>query len=97
MSRFYVLPPRTVVANDVALYLSRLLSDCGSASEAEAVLDAITEAAARRRDVYVVFRDELPPGADTREVLEQSFGAEPSDEIIEVQLPKGYFTPASAA
>jgi hypothetical protein len=84
MSTFYLLPPRRVVAQYLAVALGippELAEDNASLwNEAAETLSRAVEAAG----AFVVYRDDLPPGEDPVCALAHGFGAEVGDEIIEI-------------
>jgi hypothetical protein len=86
VSTFYLLPPRPLVADQFASYLANLFPglDWRSTSRSE-LADLLTTAIARHPDVYVVHREDLPPGEDPARALIDEFGAEPGDEVVEVR------------
>jgi hypothetical protein len=85
MSTFYLLPPRRVVAQYLAVALGipvELVEDNASLwNEAAETLSRALEAAG----AFVVYRDDLPPGEDPVRALANGFGVEVGDEVIEVQ------------
>jgi len=85
VSTFYLLPPRPLLGERFATYLSGLFPGLSwDASRWLELADALTAAAAERPDVYVIHREELPEGEDAERALRTDFGAEDGDEIIEV-------------
>jgi hypothetical protein len=87
MATFYVLPPRPFLGRCYASYLQTLFPglewDDAALSE---LADRLSAVVAERKDVYVVYREELPEGEDLARGLADAFGAESEDEVIEVQL-----------
>lgn len=86
MSTFYLLPPRPVLAERLTDYLGTLLPglDWTRLNPAD-VTDWLGTAVNRQRDVYVVYREELPAGEEPRRALCDGFGAESGDEVVEVR------------
>jgi hypothetical protein len=86
MSTFYLLPPRPVVGERFATYLGTLFPglDWGTTRWSE-LGDVIGAVVADRPDTYVVYREELAPGADLPQALRDGFGAEPGDEVVELR------------
>jgi hypothetical protein len=86
VATFYLLPPRPLLGDRVADFLSSLLPgldwDSGMRTN---LADAIASAAEVHDGVYVVFRDELPVGELPESALADGFGAETGDEVIEVR------------
>jgi hypothetical protein len=84
MATFYVLPPRALLGRQVARCFASLLP---AAELPEPCYDDIAEQLADSLsalpDVYLVHREELPPDSDLRLALEEHFGLEEGDEIVE--------------
>jgi hypothetical protein len=90
VSRFYLLPSRPVVGERFACYLKDIFPGLDWPSNAWAELaESLGTVAARRPDVFVVYREELPAGEDAATALTEAFGAEPGDEIVEVLTGSG--------
>ncbi len=86
MSTFYLLPPRPYLGQCFARYLQGLFPGLSWESSVwDNLADGLTNAATCHADVYVVHREELPPGEDPARALADGFGAEPGDEVIEVR------------
>ena len=86
MSVFYVLPPRPLLAEHFTDYLRPLFPGLDFAPPARLNLTEVLAAAATcHPDVFVVFREELPDGETTRQALQDGFGAEEGDEVVEVR------------
>ncbi len=87
MSTFYVLPSRPRLGESFARYLKILFPgldwDRGDWGD---LADVLTTAARQQPDVYLVYREELPPEPDWDSALADGFGAERGDEVVEVQL-----------
>src|SRR5262245_20257473 len=78
MSTFYVLPPRPALEDRLADCLGPLLPGLGWAPPRPGggrLADLLLEALAPASDVYLVCRDELPPGAAAEQALVDGFGA----------------------
>lgn len=85
MSTFYLLPSRPVLGERFAAYLQTLFPGISwPAADWPELAERLGETVSRP-GVYVVYGDELPPGADPVQALAEGFGAEPDDEIIEVK------------
>jgi hypothetical protein len=86
MSTFYVLPPRPVLGDRFAAFLQLIFPglrwDTGMRAN---LADALGQAAISHPDVYVVYREDLPPGEPVMRALVDAFGAEPGDTVIEVR------------
>jgi hypothetical protein len=86
MSTFYVLPSRPLLEDYFAEALKPLLP---CASNHPSMLTEILESAMLLHpDVFVVHREELPEADDLTRALQEGFGAEPGDEVIEVRSGK---------
>jgi hypothetical protein len=86
MATFYLLPPRQLLGQRLADYLHTLCPGLHWPNTIWTDLaDVLRSAAARHPDVYVVHREELPPGEDPARALVDGFGAERGDEVIEVR------------
>jgi hypothetical protein len=86
VSIFYVLPARPQVGACVAKLLRDLLPGlaCDHACWTD-LADTLVTALAPPSDVFIVYGEELPAGPDVEQALMDGFGAEPGDEVIEVQ------------
>jgi hypothetical protein len=86
MALFYILPPRPLLAEHFVAYLHPLFPGLDWEPPARLNLtEALAAAATCHPDVFVVFREELPPGEPVRQALMDGFGAEEGDEVIEVR------------
>jgi hypothetical protein len=86
MSTFYLLPPRPILGQRFAGYLSRLFPGLDWSRTAWGELgDILGGLVARSPDVYVVYGEELPPGIDAASALQDGFGAEEGDLVIELR------------
>jgi len=86
LSTFYVLPPRAIVGERFAAYLTALFPGLHWDRQRWSELgDVLGRVAAEQTDVYVVYREELDPGADVQQALHEGFGAEEGDEVVEVR------------
>lgn len=87
MSTFYLLPPRPTVGEQFAGFLQHLFPGLQwDAAHRNHFADALGEAACAHPDVYVVYREDLPPGESAARTLVDAFGAEPGDEVVELRL-----------
>ena len=86
MSTFYVLPPRPLLGDAVAAVLHAYLPGLDwDATARTRLADAVGEIALSETDVYVVFREDLPPGERVSQALIDGYGAEEGDEVVEVR------------
>ncbi len=86
MSTFYLLPPRAILADHLADWLSRALPGVEWDVACRRHLMEMVAAAACRPGVHLVHRDELPAGEAPEAALIDGFGADPGDEVVEVRL-----------
>jgi hypothetical protein len=85
MATFYVLPPRVCLEEQLGSLLKRLLPGLPLPVDAWDVLsESFSNAAAWPSDTYLVTRDDIPFGEPTEQALQEYFGAEPGDRVIEV-------------
>jgi hypothetical protein len=87
MSTFYLLPPRPLLGDRLAGFLHGLLPglDWDGATRLN-LTEAIVAAAEVHDDVFVVYREELPPDEPTPQALANGFGAEAGDVVVEVRF-----------
>ncbi|HLW64944.1 MAG TPA: hypothetical protein VKS79_06445 [Gemmataceae bacterium] len=87
MARFYLLPPRSVVADCMARSLRVSLPGLPiRVQTVEDLLDVLQSSYDEEAEVFVLFREEIPDGVNLELVLEDAFGAEFGDEITELRL-----------
>lgn len=87
MSIFYLLPPRAVLGDRLAAFLQPLLPGLDWDSRMRLNLaEIVGSAAGAHRNVYVVYREELPRGETIDQALAHGFGAESGDEVVEIRL-----------
>ncbi len=85
MSTFYLLPPRPVLGERFARYLTTLFPGLDWTAPAwHDLADTLGALASRQPDVYVVYGEELPRGDNPAEALVEGFGAETGDLVIEI-------------
>jgi hypothetical protein len=86
MAVFYLLPPRPFLGEQCAGFLQGFFPglDWDAAARAQ-LADVFGAALAGRTDVYLVYREDLPPGEAPGRALVEAFGAEVGDEIVEVR------------
>jgi hypothetical protein len=88
MSTFYLLPPRPMLGRRFGEFLAKVFPGLTWNSAAWVDLaESLGATAEASADVYVVYREDLPAGEDAQQILVQAFGAEPGDEVVEVQAP----------
>lgn len=86
MSTFYVLPARPVLGQRFAELLARVFPGTDwPRDDWRDLAEALGAAAMSQADVYVVYAEDLPDSLSLEVGLMEHFGAEPGDEIIEVQ------------
>ena len=86
MSTFYLLPPRCLLADHLADWMARALPGVDWDVASRRHLVEVVSVAACRPGVFLVHRDELPPGEAVEQGLLDGFGAGPGDEVVEVRL-----------
>ncbi len=86
MSIFYLMPPRPLLGDRVVAFLQTFFPGLDwNSSERNDLAELLGGAADGRRDVYVVYRDDLPRDESPTQALVNGFGAEPGDEVVEVR------------
>ncbi len=89
MSTFYLLPTRPELGERFASLLNAAYPGLAWPKKSWSQLaEAIGEIASQQPDVFVVYREELPAGADTTAALGDGFGAASGDEVIEAATGK---------
>lgn len=85
MATFYLLPSRPLLGERVARLLEGLLPGWRSSPGGwSALAESLTASLEPAADVHFVFREDLPPGENIAQALQDGFGAEPEDDIIQV-------------
>ena len=86
MAVFYVLPPRTLLAEHLAQSLRPFLPGLRVPSQTwAAVAELLSASAAPAGEVFLVHREDLPMGEELSAALCHGFGAEPGDQVLEVR------------
>ncbi len=85
MSTFYLLPPRSVVADHLADSMQRWLPGLDLTVADRAWLLAALYAGLPEKDVFLVHREDLPAGERAEQALIDGYGAGAGDEVIEVR------------
>lgn len=85
MSIFYLMPPRPFLGDRFAAFLQTFFPGLDWDISERASLAELLGDAAGRRDVFVVYRDDLPREEAPSLALVNGFGAEPGDEVVEVR------------
>jgi hypothetical protein len=89
VSLFYLLPPRPLLADNLASFLQTVLPGLNwDSRERVELIDLLDRAASRHAGVFLVYRDDLPAGELPARALADGFGAEPGDEVVEIR-PEG--------
>jgi len=90
MATFYLLPPRPILEESFGRFLNTWLPGLrGSVVSGAELAGLLQEHLADRSDVFVVFREDLPEGADAEEGLRDGYGADLGDDIVELRLAAG--------
>lgn len=85
MAKFYLLPPRSVLAHHFVEYLRKIFPGLDwDIDTRENLTEALEAAATCQPEVFVVYREELPEQGSTYQSLVDAFGAEDGDEIIDI-------------
>jgi hypothetical protein len=85
MATFYLLPPRPAFEAAVARFIEAWAPGLPRPT---ALVSEIAEALQTRlgqEDTFLVFREELPDGAEPVEGLRDGFGATAGDQVIELR------------
>jgi hypothetical protein len=86
MATFYLLPPRTLLADRLAVFLKSVLPGLEWIRVRPGDLaDMLTVALADEHEGFLVHREELPDGEDVSAALCAGFGAQDGDDVIEVR------------
>ncbi len=83
MATFYLLPPRAEMARRWADSLRATLPDV--ADLGPELADHLALVAEHQPGVYVVFADDLPDEGDVRVLLQEGFGADADDRVIDLR------------
>jgi hypothetical protein len=90
MATFYLLPPRPILEESLGRFLNTWLPGLRGPAVSGAELAALLQDhLAEHGDVFVIFREDLPDGADAENALRDGYGAEAGDDIIELRLAAG--------
>ena len=65
--------------------ISHLLTHDRVRAARRRLVDWLTDAAVPHPDVFLVPREDLPPGEPVEQALIAGYGAEPGDEVVEVR------------
>ena len=85
VSTFYLLPPRPLLGQQFATFLKGCFPGLHFSAAARSDLaEQLGATAQQHGDVFVVFREDLPEGADLRQTLVTDFGAAAGDDVVEV-------------
>jgi hypothetical protein len=87
VSTFYLLPPRPLLGQQFAAFLEVCFPGLYfSAAARRDLAEQLGATAQQHGDVFVVFREDLPEGADLRQTLVTDFGASVGDDVVEVPI-----------
>ena len=87
MATFYVLPPRPLFEDSLNQLIHSWMPGLPvPATVGTDLVDSLQSALAQRPGAFLVFREELPDGADSYAALRDGFGAELGDEVVELRL-----------
>jgi hypothetical protein len=89
VATFYLLPPRPQPASRYNAFVQHLLPGMSDAKSTWGELaEVLTATLARTDDIYLVHRDDLPPGEEPELALIQGFGAEAGDRVVVIPTDK---------
>jgi hypothetical protein len=95
VATFLVLPPRELLEHAVTEFANRILPGLPKPlGLSDVLLAQVIAGLPRNEQAFVVYREELPEGENTAMVLQEAFGAEPGDRIVEIGAPRN-LTPSS--
>ena len=83
MAIFYLLPARGDLTRQWARYFRQWFP--GLDEPGAEFADLIAEMIAPQQGIHVVFADDLPDDGSVWEALEDGFGADPGDRVIDVR------------
>ena len=87
MSTFYLMPPRPVFVSLLTEFLQTWMPGLPVPVEAgAAIAEALHRGLAERNNAFLIFREDLPEGADPSAALRDGFGAQDGDRVIEMRL-----------
>jgi len=86
MSTFYLLPSRSSLEEYLVEALKPLLPCV--VNQPSPLIEILESTVLLHPDVFVVYREELPEVEDVDHALQDTFGAEPGDEVVEVRPGK---------
>jgi hypothetical protein len=93
MATFYVLPNRDVLGGRLASFLQSLLPGLEARYPTYTDLaDVLVEMAEKHNDVFVVFREDLTGSNDILASLQDIFGADEGDTVVEIEHHDGQNT-----
>jgi hypothetical protein len=86
MARFLILPAREIIEHSVAEFIGRLLPGYPVPTGLwERIVRDVTE-----NQAFVLHREELMEEGDVIDSLVQGFGAEPGDEVTEIEAIRAH-------
>jgi len=87
MSIFYVLPSRPLLGQRFAEFLSTVFpSQQWPREQWRDLAEVLGGEVERRRDSFVIYREDVPECVTLEEAMIRDFGAAPGDEVVEVAL-----------
>jgi hypothetical protein len=88
MATFLILPPRELIEHAVKEFAGRLLPGVWPPEDiADVFVNRILESQPKASDVYLLHREDLPD-SDVIVALQDAFGAEPGDRVVEFGPPR---------
>jgi hypothetical protein len=85
MATFYLLPPRSILADHLGGWLEALLPGVHLEGAVRHYFWANLSEALAEEAVLVVHREDLPVGENAEQALIDGYGAEAGDEVVEVR------------
>mgnify|MGYP000305109273 CR=1 FL=1 len=87
MATFYVLPPRSVLAERWGHFWSALFPGLSLNNESPVdLVERIEALIGHQPDTFIVYRDDLSVDCDLESALRDGFGAEWGDQVVEVRF-----------
>ncbi|CAN5371482.1 hypothetical protein BH11PLA2_BH11PLA2_33470 [soil metagenome] len=88
MATFLLLPPRELIEHAVREFAGRMLPGVWPPEDlADVFINRIMEAQPQASEVYLIHREDLPD-SDVIVALQDAFGAEPGDRVVEYGPPR---------
>jgi hypothetical protein len=90
VTTFFLLPPRALSVDRLAAIVDEWFPGLEHpTAAADELADFLAGLAERHGSACVIFRDDLPEGSASDDILRDAFGAEEGDRIVEVRIGRG--------